>query len=184
MPSLDHFITVFDNSLRTLSGVYGSRTRPYPGDAFEKPAFSESQRRHVAGLIRVDHVGEICAQALYQGQALTANNQEIRDHMLEAADEETDHLAWCKQRLNELESHTSLLNPVWYTGSFAIGVLAGKAGDGWNLGFVVETEHQVESHLDEHLAQLPEHDQRSRAILKQMKDDEIRHANNAQHAGG
>jgi ubiquinone biosynthesis monooxygenase Coq7 len=184
MPSLDHFITVFDNSLRTLSGVHGKRTRPYPGATHDEPELDESQRRHIAGLIRVDHVGEICAQALYQGQALTASSSDIRDHMLQAADEETDHLAWCKQRLDELNSHTSLLNPVWYAGSFAIGALAGKAGDGWNLGFVVETERQVESHLEEHLAQLPEQDQRSRAILEQMKDDEIRHADDAQHAGG
>ncbi len=180
---VDNLITTFDNAVRTLHGVYNNQ-RPNPAADIEQPELSDEERKHVAGLMRVDHVGEICAQALYQGQAFTAQDQKTREHMLEAADEEADHLDWCKQRLDELDSHTSLLNPLWYTGSFAIGAAAGIAGNGWNLGFVVETERQVEAHLDEHLEELPEQDQRSRVILQQMKEDEIRHADNALHAGG
>jgi len=183
MPNIDQLITTFDNAVRTLHGVYGHR-RPNPADDIEAAELSENERKHVAGLMRVDHVGEICAQALYQGQAFTARDAKTRSHMLGAADEETDHLDWCKKRLDELDSHTSLLNPVWYVGSFAIGAAAGLAGNGWNLGFVVETERQVEAHLDEHLQELPEQDGRSRAILQQMKEDEIRHADQALHAGG
>jgi len=181
--NIDNLITTFDNAVRTLHNVYGNR-RPNPAANIEAAELSDDERKHVAGLMRVDHVGEICAQALYQGQAFTARNEKTRNHMLEAADEETDHLDWCKQRLDELNSHTSLLNPLWYAGSFAIGAAAGIAGNGWNLGFVVETERQVEAHLDEHLQELPEQDERSRAILQQMKEDEIRHADNALHAGG
>ena len=180
---IDNLITTFDNAVRTLHGVYGHR-RPNPAADIEPAELSEDERKHVAGLMRVDHVGEICAQALYQGQAFTAKDKQTREHMLYAADEETDHLDWCKKRLDELNSHTSLLNPLWYTGSFAIGAAAGIAGNGWNLGFVVETERQVEAHLDEHLKELPEHDKRSEAILQQMKEDEIRHADDALHAGG
>lgn len=183
MLHVDNLITTFDNAVRTLHGIYNNR-RPNPAADIEQPELTEEERKHVAGLMRVDHVGEICAQALYQGQAFTAQDQQTREHMLEAADEEADHLDWCKQRLDELDSHTSLLNPLWYAGSFAIGAAAGIAGNGWNLGFVVETEKQVEAHLDEHLEMLPKHDQRSRIILQQMKEDEIRHANNALHAGG
>jgi len=181
--NIDNLITTFDNAVRTLHNVYGNR-RPYPAAEMETVELSDDERKHVAGLMRVDHVGEICAQALYQGQAFTAHDEPTRQHMLEAADEETDHLDWCKQRLDELDSHTSLLNPVWYAGSFAIGAAAGIAGNGWNLGFVVETERQVEAHLDEHLEELPEQDKRSEAILRKMKEDEIRHADNALHAGG
>ena len=180
---IDNLITTFDNAVRTLHGVYGNR-RPNPAADIEPAELSEDERKHVAGLMRVDHVGEICAQALYQGQAFTARDEQTREHMLHAADEETDHLDWCKKRLDELNSHTSLLNPIWYTGSFAIGCAAGIAGNGWNLGFVVETERQVEAHLDEHLQELPEQDKRSRAILEKMKEDEIRHADQALHKGG
>ncbi|MCW8963295.1 MAG: 2-polyprenyl-3-methyl-6-methoxy-1,4-benzoquinone monooxygenase [Gammaproteobacteria bacterium] len=181
--NIDNLITTFDNAVRTLHNVYGNR-RPYPAADKEIVELSDDERKHVAGLMRVDHVGEICAQALYQGQAFTAHDAATREHMLEAADEETDHLDWCKRRLDELDSHTSLLNPIWYAGSFAIGAAAGIAGNGWNLGFVVETERQVEAHLDDHLEQLPEQDKRSQAILQKMKEDEIRHADNALHAGG
>jgi len=184
MFAVDHLITSFDNALRTLHGVYSSQSRPNPAGNMDEAELDDNERKHIAGLMRVDHVGEICAQALYQGQALTARDEKTRQHMLEAAAEETDHLAWCDDRLQELGSHTSLLNPLWYAGSFAIGAAAGLAGKGWNLGFVVETERQVEAHLDEHLQQLPEKDRRSRIILQQMKEDEIRHADNAQHAGG
>ena len=181
--NIDNLITTFDNAVRTLHNVYGNR-RPYPAADKEIVELSDDERKHVAGLMRVDHVGEICAQALYQGQAFTAHDAATREHMLEAADEETDHLDWCKRRLDELDSHTSLFNPIWYAGSFAIGAAAGIAGNGWNLGFVVETERQVEAHLDDHLEQLPEQDKRSQAILQKMKEDEIRHADNALHAGG
>ena len=183
MLNIDNLITTFDNAARTLHGIYGQR-RPNPAGDIEAAELTDDERKHVAGLMRIDHVGEICAQALYQGQALTAKDAATRTHMLQAADEETDHLDWCKKRLDELDSHTSLLNPLWYAGSFAIGAAAGLAGNGWNLGFVVETEKQVEAHLDEHLQELPEHDKRSRAILKKMKEDEIRHADQALHAGG
>ena len=140
-------------------------------------------RQHAAGLMRVNHVGEVCAQALYFGQAAVARDPVTRAQLLAAAAEETDHLAWCGQRLRELDSRPSLLNPLWYAGSYAIGALAGLRGDGWNLGFVVETERQVEAHLDEHLQSLPEDDARSRAIVKVMKADEARHADRAQDAG-
>ena len=133
--------------------------------------------------MRINHTGEVCAQALYIGQAAVARNPATRAHLLEAAQEETDHLAWCADRLRELDSRPSLLNPLWYAGSWAIGAAAGLRGDGWNLGFVVETERQVEAHLAEHLQTLPEADARSRAILSVMKDDEARHADNALAAG-
>ena len=143
----------------------------------------DAERRHAAGLMRINHVGEVCAQALYVGQATVARDEATRAHLLEAAQEETDHLAWCAQRLDELDSRPSLLNPLWYAGSYAIGVLAGLRGDGWNRGFVVETERQVEAHLDEHLQTLPAADARSRAILHTMKEDEARHADHAQAQG-
>ncbi len=142
-----------------------------------------SARRHAAGLMRINHVGEVCAQALYFGQAAVARDPATRAQLLAAAAEETDHLAWCGERLRQLDSRPSMLNPIWYAGSYAIGVLAGLRGDGWNLGFVVETERQVEAHLDEHLHSLPEADARSRAIVQVMKADEARHAENAQASG-
>ena len=144
---------------------------------------AEGRRRHAAGLMRVNHTGEVCAQALYVGQAAVARDEDTRAHLLAAAQEETDHLVWCRERLQELDSRPSLLNPLWYAGSYAIGVAAGLRGDGWNLGFVVETERQVEAHLDEHLRRLPPEDLRSRAILETMKADESRHADEAEAAG-
>ena len=140
-------------------------------------------RRHAAGLMRINHTGEVCAQALYVGQAAVARDDRTRTQLLDAAQEETDHLAWCGERLRELDSRPSLFNPLWYAGSYAIGALAGLRGDGWNLGFVVETERQVEAHLAEHLKTLPAEDLRSRAIVKTMKLDEARHAEHAQAAG-
>ena len=142
-----------------------------------------SARRHAAGLMRVNHTGEVCAQALYVGQAAVARDEATREQLLKAAQEETDHLAWCGERLRELDSRPSLFNPLWYAGSYAIGLAAGLRGDGWNLGFVAETERQVEVHLVEHLQTLPPEDLRSRAILETMKTDEARHAENAEAAG-
>ena len=157
--------------------------RPNPAGGEGDLVLDEAERRHAAGLMRINHVGEICAQALYSGQAAVARDEDTRADLLAAAAEETDHLAWCADRLDELGSRPSLLNPVWYAGSYAIGLLAGLRGDGWNLGFVVETERQVEAHLEEHLQTLPEGDLRSRTILRQMKADEARHAEHAENAG-
>jgi ubiquinone biosynthesis monooxygenase Coq7 len=157
--------------------------RPNPATDEGEIVLEDAERRHAAGLMRINHVGEVCAQALYSGQAAVARDEATRADLLAAAAEETDHLAWCAERLDELGSRPSLLNPVWYAGSYAIGLLAGLRGDGWNLGFVVETERQVEAHLEEHLQTLPEADLRSRAILRQMKADEARHADHAEQAG-
>ncbi|HLT44314.1 MAG TPA: 2-polyprenyl-3-methyl-6-methoxy-1,4-benzoquinone monooxygenase [Luteimonas sp.] len=186
IPRLQHPIdTVLDQAQRALETVFGSPAAARGNPAGDTPevALDEAERRHAAGLMRINHVGEVCAQALYVGQAAVARDPATRDHLLEAAQEETDHLAWCADRLRELDSRPSLLNPLWYAGSYAIGALAGLRGDGWNLGFVVETERQVEAHLDEHLQTLPEADLRSRAILSTMKADEARHADNAEAAG-
>ena len=144
----------------------------------------DPERRHVAGLMRVNHTGEVCAQALYLGQAALARNADNRAHLLHAAAEETDHLAWCAQRLQQLDSHPSVFNPLWYLGSYVIGAAAALAGDPLSLGFVVETERQVEAHLAEHIEHLPTQDERSRAVLTQMQADEMRHARAAQQRGG
>lgn len=185
MPSmLDRFIIEFDTALRSVVGGANSG-RPTPGSSVEKTtSLDAAQRKHAAGLMRVNHVGEVCAQALYQSQKLVARNPEIQAILNHSAQEEMDHLAWCETRLHELGSHTSYLNPLWYAGSFAIGLAAGIAGDKWSLGFVVETEKQVESHLESHLEKLPEEDHRSRAIVDQMRMDEIEHGQAALHAGG
>ena len=143
----------------------------------------EAEKRQSARYMRVNHVGEICAQALYQSQALTARNPAVRENMQDAADEEIDHLAWCERRIEELGGRKSILNPLWYTGSFAIGVIAGVAGDKWNLGFVAETENQVVKHLDSHLGKLSKSDLRSREVVHQMKEDEARHEQQAKQAG-
>jgi len=179
---LDQLLTEAQRALETVFGNPPA-ARANPGDGIPDVALDEDERRHAAGLMRINHVGEVCAQALYVGQAAVARDPATREHLLEAAQEETDHLAWCADRLRELDSRPSLLNPLWYAGSYAIGALAGLRGDGWNLGFVVETERQVEAHLDEHLQTLPEADLRSRAILSTMKADEARHADNAEQAG-
>ncbi|WP_414488969.1 2-polyprenyl-3-methyl-6-methoxy-1,4-benzoquinone monooxygenase, partial [Stenotrophomonas maltophilia] len=179
---LDHLLT---EAQRALDTVFGNppAARPYPAADTDEPGMDSAERRHAAGLMRINHVGEVCAQGLYFGQAAVARDPATREHLLEAAQEETDHLAWCATRLRELDSRPSLFNPLWYAGSYTIGTLAGLRGDGWNLGFVVETERQVEAHLDEHLVDLPAGDLRSRAVIAVMKDDEARHAVHAEQAG-
>ena len=179
---LDRWLIDAQNALGTVLGAVTAE-RPNPAGDTPEVVLDDAERRHAAGLMRVNHVGEVCAQALYVGQAAGARDPATRDALLHAAREETDHLAWCAQRLRELDDRPSLLNPLWYAGSYAIGALAGLRGDGWNLGFVAETERQVEAHLDEHLRDLPEADLRSRAILEVMKADEARHAANAEAAG-
>jgi len=185
----DAFIAAADHALRTLSGgLSAGRPMPVPqtvalGSQAGLAELSAAEKALSGALMRVNHVGEICAQALYQGQALAAADPLMQQRFQAAARDETDHLAWTQQRLDELGARASLLNPLWYAGSFAIGWLAGRAGDAISLGFVVETERQVEQHLDEHLERLPAGDQRSRAIVHQMKADEVRHANDALQAG-
>jgi ubiquinone biosynthesis monooxygenase Coq7 len=181
--NLDRLITVFDNSLRTLLAPARS-ARPHPDAAIDDTGLDDAQRALSAALMRVNHTGEICAQALYQGQALTARNPSARVALEQAAAEETDHLAWTERRITELGGRLSALNPLFYAGSFALGAMAGIAGDKWNLGFLAETERQVESHLDSHLGRLPEADVKSRAIVDQMKADEARHARAAVEHGG
>jgi ubiquinone biosynthesis monooxygenase Coq7 len=183
LPIPDNVIINIDKALRTVFAAAATR-RPYPDAGIAEAEMSEADKRHAAGLMRVNHCGEVCAQALYQGQALTARNPEAAKALVEASDEETEHLAWCEKRLSELGSRKSYLNPLWYAGSFGLGVLAGALGDKWNLGFLAETERQVEGHLDSHLASLPEQDARSRAIVEQMKADEIKHAETAIEHGG
>ena len=179
---IDRLLGDVQRALETVLGAPPAQ-RANPAASEAEIVLEEDERRHAAGLMRINHVGEVCAQALYCGQAAVARDEATRAHLLEAAQEETDHLAWCNQRLQELDSRPSLLNPLWYAGSYAIGALAGLRGDGWNLGFVVETERQVEAHIDEHLQSLPPADGRSRAILQVMKADEARHAANAENAG-
>ena len=181
---LDRLVTRVDEALRLSAGITPEPSRPNPANDLPDADLDENQKRHVAGLMRINHAGEICAQALYAGQAATARDSRVKDVMQSAADEEIDHLAWCEARLKQLDSKTSLLNPLWYAGSFAIGSLAGLAGDKWSLGFVRETELQVEAHLEEHIDRLPASDQRSKAILDQMKTDEAEHGKMAENAGG
>lgn len=181
---LDALLGEADRALRVLSGA-ATASRPYPADAPEAAnTLNERERRHAAGLMRVNHVGEVCAQALYRGQAVACRDEAARTLMRSAAAEEVDHLAWCSRRLRELDSRPSLLNPLWYAGSFALGVLASAAGAPRNLGFMAETERQVEEHLDGHLRTLPEQDQRSRQIVRQMRDEEAAHRASAERAGG
>ena len=179
---LDRILADTQNALGTVFGRPDAGRANPAGDTAEV-VLDDEERRHAAGLMRINHVGEVCAQALYVGQAAVARDPATRAALLEAAAEETDHLAWCAERLDELDARPSLLNPVWYAGSYAIGLLAGLRGDGWNLGFVVETERQVEAHLHEHLEKLPPADLRSRAILETMKADEARHADHAEAQG-
>ena len=184
MALIDRFIIEFDTALRSVVGGAHAH-RPTPGSDIQSTALLDvKEREHAAGLMRVNHVGEVCAQALYQSQKLVARSPEIRQMLDHSAQEEMDHLAWCETRLQELGSHTSYLNPIWYAGSFAIGLAAGLAGDKWSLGFVAETEKQVENHLESHLHKLPVEDQRSRAIVDQMRVDEIEHGQAALSAGG
>ncbi|MBP5998142.1 MAG: 2-polyprenyl-3-methyl-6-methoxy-1,4-benzoquinone monooxygenase [Azonexus sp.] len=180
--SAERFITEFDRALRTVFATARSQ-RPVPGAGLPEAELGEQERAHVCGLMRVNHVGEICAQALYQGQALTSRDPSVSAALRSAADEETEHLAWAEQRIAELGGRKSLLNPLWYVGALSMGLLAGRLGDKWNLGFLAETERQVEAHLDGHLVRLPERDMRSREIVNQMRLDEIRHAETAVHLG-
>ncbi len=182
MSLLDRFITEFDVALRSLAG--GAQARRAMPSAENAATLDSAERAHAAGLMRVNHVGEVCAQALYQSQKILARSPETRAMLDHAAQEEMDHMAWCEERLSELGSHTSYLNPIWYAGSFGIGLLAGLAGDRWSLGFVAETEKQVEKHLNSHLETLPMADTRSRAIVDQMRLDEIDHGQSAWDAGG
>lgn len=184
MALIDRFIIEFDTALRSVVGGAHAH-RPTPGSDVQSTSLLDvKEREHAAGLMRVNHVGEVCAQALYQSQKLVARNPEIRQILDHSGQEEMDHLAWCETRLQELGSHTSYLNPIWYAGSFAIGLAAGLAGDKWSLGFVAETEKQVENHLESHLQKLPVEDERSRAIVDQMRVDEIEHGQAAISAGG
>ena len=180
---LDRLLAGCERALEAIAGSPAAQ-RPSPAAGISETDMDDAERRHVAGLMRINHTGEVCAQALYFGQAALARSADNRDHLLHAAAEETDHLAWCAQRLQQLDSRPSLLNPLWYAGSYAIGAAAALAGDALSLGFVVETEHQVEAHLAEHLEKLPPQDERSRAVLTQMQADEIRHAQAAQQRGG
>ena len=181
--AIDRLIISFDGALRMATGHSTPAKRENPADSIPEVVMDEKNRQHAAGLMRINHAGEVCAQALYAGQAATARNPKVQADMQQAANEEIDHLSWCKDRLEELESKPSRLDPLWYAGSFAIGAAAGLAGDGWSLGFLKETEKQVEAHLEGHIEKLPPEDARSRAILDQMKIDEAKHAQMAEDSG-
>jgi len=181
---LDRLIGQIDQALHTVFGPAPHAARANPATGKSDPELTAAERELSGRLMRINHVGEICAQALYQGQALTARLSEVRGKMEQAAQEENDHLAWTEQRIRELGSHVSYLNPLWYAGSFTLGALAGAVGDKWSLGFVAETEKQVVEHLNDHLRQIPTADDKSRAILEQMRVDEGHHATVAIESGG
>ncbi len=181
---LDRVIIAFDRALRGLARTDAGSAPEHPAGDIEDDALNDGERRHSAGLMRVNHAGEVAAQALYRGQSLVARDPRTRVAMEQAAREENDHLVWCRTRLEELDAAPSLLDPLWYAGSLAIGAAAGLAGDRWSLGFVVETERQVVEHLGDHLARLPDGDHRSRAVLERMQADEQGHASRARAAGG
>ena len=180
---IDNLIVNFDQGLRTIFGKPDVTERADPANNIDENELSDADRKLSAGLMRINHAGEVAAQALYQGQALTARNNNVKEQMQHSAQEEYDHLDWCEKRVKALGSHTSHFNPLWYTGSLAIGAFAGAIGDKWSLGFVVETEKQVGKHLQEHLKQLPKNDNKSRAVLEQMDIDEAEHAEKAKNAG-
>jgi ubiquinone biosynthesis monooxygenase Coq7 len=183
--SLDQFIEEFDHSLRVVGGVLQShRPTPKPIDGASEAPLTEAEKRHAAGLMRVNHVGEICAQALYQSQKLATSSPTLKQAFDHAAQEEVDHLSWTAERLAELDARPSLLNPLWYAGALAIGFVAGRFGDRVSLGFMAETERQVERHLDAHLTRLPAGDAKSRAIVERMRDEEVAHAKTATDLGG
>lgn len=185
MSALDPWIIALDNSLRTLgAAARASRPCPRPSPCFDQPDLTPEDQALAGALMRVNHTGEVCAQALYEAQALAARHPSVRVHMQAAAQEEVDHLAWTQARLAALKSRPSLLDPLWYAGAFTIGWVAGQAGDRWSLGFMAETERQVEQHLNGHLDRLPAGDAASRAIVTQMRDDEARHARTAIEHGG
>lgn len=179
---LDSFIVELDRALRAVAGVHDAR-RPTPAEAAPEAELTEEERRDAAALMRVNHVGEVCAQALYQGQALTARDPYARKALQQAAGEEQDHLAWSLERIHELQGRPSLLNPLWYAGAFAMGAAAGALGDRWNLAFLAETEHQVEEHLAGHLERLPAHDRRTRLVVDAMRADEASHRQTALRLG-
>jgi ubiquinone biosynthesis monooxygenase Coq7 len=180
---IDRLLAGLDNALRTVAAPAGQSPRPNPATGVTEGELDERQKAHAAGLMRVNHAGEIAAQGLYQGHATVARDRSIEEQMQRAADEEFDHLAWCEQRIEELGQSPSRLAPLWYTGSFVIGAASGILGDRWSLGFIAETERQVCAHLDTHLDGLPEDDARSRAIVERMRDEEAEHGENALDAG-
>ena len=180
---LDKLLAGANNALRTVAAPAGKSARPYPADDEAEAGLSASERRHAAGLMRVNHAGEVAAQALYQGHAAVARDKSVEKQMQQAADEEFDHLAWCEQRLEELDAEPSKLSPVWYAGAFALGAASGVLGDKWSLGFIAETERQVCDHLDSHYEKLPAGDDRSRKIVNTMRDEEAEHGENAMDAG-
>jgi ubiquinone biosynthesis monooxygenase Coq7 len=184
LSAFDRILGEVERALGTASGAAPEAARPSPAIGLPEPELDDTARRHAAGLMRINHAGEVCAQALYSGQALVARDANTREQLLAAATEETDHLAWCDERLRALRSRPSVLNPLWYAGSFAIGTVAALIDDRVSLGFVVETERQVEAHLGEHLERLPAQDARSRAVVAQMQADEARHGQAAKDAGG
>jgi ubiquinone biosynthesis monooxygenase Coq7 len=179
---LDQLIPEVDKVLRALFAPAPTR-RPMPGEDLPEAALSDAEKRHAAALMRINHCGEICAQALYQGQALTSRDPAVKQALTQAAWEETEHLNWTERRINELGGRKSLLNPLWYAGALGLGLVAGKLGDAWNLGFLVETERQVTAHLDGHQAQLSAQDEKSQVLLAQMAIDESQHADTALHQG-
>ena len=179
----DHWLIAAQNGLTTIFGQPNGTDRSDPSEGLDEPELDEAERDQSARLMRVNHVGEVCAQALYQGQAATTHNLQLQQTLAHAAAEENDHLIWCDRRLQALDGKKSLLNPLWYTGAFVIGAIAGLAGDRWSLGFLKETEEQVEGHLDRHLGQLPAKDTCSRVVVQQMKEDERRHAETANRSG-
>jgi 3-demethoxyubiquinol 3-hydroxylase len=179
---IDRLIIEFDKALRTLA-VTPVSARPVPGATLPEAELSQAEKRHAAGLMRVNHCGEVCAQALYQGQALACDDVAVTRALAKAAQEETEHLAWTAKRVSELEGRLSLLNPLWYAGALALGYAAGRFGTRWNLGFLAETERQVETHLEGHLERLAPQDEKTRAIVKQMKQDEAGHARTAYQLG-
>ena len=180
---IDRILAGANNALRTIAAPAGRSARKNPAADIDEADLGKKQKAHAAGLMRVNHAGEVAAQALYQGHAMVARDPNIEKQMHRAAEEEFDHLAWCEQRLNELNEGPSVLSPVWYAGAFAIGAVSGVLGDKWSLGFIAETERQVCAHLDSHLEKLPGNDAKSRAIVKQMRDEEEEHGENAKDAG-
>ena len=184
MNFIDKCLIQFDQALRTIVPGASHASRLSPASKTDDADLNDHDRKHIAGLMRINPTGEVCAQALYQGQAATARLDEVREAMEQAAGEEVDHLAWCEERLQELDSRPSLFNPIWYAMSYGLGALAGIAGDKWSLGFVAETESQVCEHLEDHLSKLPEEDEKSKAILEQMLIDEKQHETTARDAGG
>jgi len=180
---LDRLLAGANNALRTIAAPAGRPARKNPAGDIDETDLSDKQKTHAAGLMRVNHAGEVAAQALYQGHAMVARDPNIEQQMQRAANEEFDHLAWCEQRLTELGSRPSVLSPIWYSGAFAIGAASGILGDKWSLGFIAETEKQVCAHLESHLEELPDNDDKSRAIVTQMRDEEEEHGENAIEAG-